>query len=358
MPIHIVAEQTGLDGYWITDILKGVKAEADKKNLAVEDLFLPNDGTIGNDIGLVLAVGYTKNWLSTVTDRINASGARAIVVNASPDCGIENAHAFVNFDYKSAMKRVVFYLKHCGKTRIAFVGCGGRLSYGIKRKATLAAASELGVFCQSYKYPGIAELVSGFLREGRGFDAVICSRDAEANRLIAALNKRKIYVPEDIYVVGIGGNRISELSVPQCTTVDTDFHKLGAAAVKLQRFLSQNPEIEGVTVSVDCPVIIHGSTENRPLPIGSDGVVQKRVAYRDDGEYLACLRAEELARHCDKIDRNIILHLSKGKNMSEIAEEMFISQSSVKYRVKKMLETADIPDRRELIKIAHTFGLL
>ena len=44
MPIYIVSEQVGLDGYWITDILKGIKAEADKKNLRVEDYFSP-DGT-------------------------------------------------------------------------------------------------------------------------------------------------------------------------------------------------------------------------------------------------------------------------------------------------------------------------
>jgi DNA-binding NarL/FixJ family response regulator len=44
--------------------------------------------------------------------------------------------------------------------------------------------------------------------------------------------------------------------------------------------------------------------------------------------------------------------------MAEIAEELFISQSSVKYRVKKMLCVANIADRRELIKIAQIYGLL
>jgi len=357
MSIYVVSEQIGLDGFWITDILKGIKAEADKKNLAIEDIYLPT-GEADGEGRLVLAVGYTKGWIEQVAAKIHSMGSRSIIVNASPDCGIYAADAFVCFDYAAAMNRLAEYLKYCGKTRVAFLGCGGRLSYDCKNKAFQSAAGKNGIYCRSYKYSGIAELTASFLREYRSFDAVVCSRDAEAFHLISALNKRKIYVPEDIYVASIGGNLMSEYSVPKATTIITDFKELGAAAVKLHRFLSQNPELRGVTVSIDCSVAVRGSTENKPFPKLMSEPPLRHSNYRTDPEYLSYLRAEALVRGCDKLDRNILLLLSKGKNMAEIAEEKFISQSSVKYRVKKMLKIADVTDRRELIKIAQIYGLL
>ncbi len=358
LSIFVVSEQIGLDGYWITDILKGMKSEADKKNLHLEDFYLSTDGVDGDGSQLVLAVGYTKGWLEPVAAKIKQAGARAIVVNASPDCGISGADAFVSFDYKGAMKKVARYLKYCGKTRAAFIGCSGRLSYEGKRRAFMAAAGEIGLFCQSYKYSDISELSSSFLRECRNFDAIVCSRDAEANHLITALNKRKIFVPEDMYVIGVGGNRMSEVSTPPCTTICTDFVSLGVSAVKLHRFLTQNPDAGGVSVAVECPLIIRGSTEKKPYPAAHEQPSLGSSGYRTDNDYLSYLRAEQLLRNCDSTDRSILLHLARGKNMTEIAEELFISQSSVKYRVKKMLCGADIPDRRELIKIAQIYGLL
>ena len=234
MSIYVVSEQMGLDGYWITDILKGIKSEADKKNLRVEDFHFPTDG----EGRLVLAVGYTKNWLEEAADKIKRIGAKSIIVNASPDSGIENAGAFVGFDYVSAMSRLAEYLKYCGKSRIAFVGCGGRLSYDIKNRAFQAAAAKTGIYCRSYRFASIAELTASVVRDFRTFDAVVCSRDVEACHVINAFGKRRVEIPESIYVVGIGGNKVSGLSSPDCTTVETDFEKLGVAAVKLHRFLS------------------------------------------------------------------------------------------------------------------------
>ena len=98
MSIYVVSEQIGLDGYWITDILKGIKAEADKKNLHIEDSYLPTAGTSCSEKRLVLAVGYTKGWLEQAVARIHSTGARAVVVNSMPDSGVGDAAAYVSFD--------------------------------------------------------------------------------------------------------------------------------------------------------------------------------------------------------------------------------------------------------------------
>ena len=357
MPIYIVSEQVGLDGYWITDILKGIKAEADKKNLHVENYFSP-DGT--EDVNpTVLAVGYTENWMKTACRKIKESGARPIAVNAMPRDVNIFADAFVGFDYAAAMAKIISYLKACGKRKIAFIGCrGGRMSYAFKSSAFSSAVRDGSVYGEIITAGSVAELTDSFIKRLYGFDAVICSRDAEAVHFMAACKKRKIYIPDDIYCVSFGNGGMCEYSIPTLTSMRTDFEELGSSAVKLSRFLSQNPETDKISILLDCPMIIRQSTEGRAHIYHTSAEEKLNYSYRVDNDYMSYLRAEQLVRTWDKIDKSIVKELSRGYTMNEIADRMFISQSSVKYRVKKMLTGADIENRQELIKIAQNYGLL
>ncbi len=357
MPIYIVSEQVGLDGFWITDILKGIKAEADKKNLRVEDYFSP-DGTDDKN-PLVLAVGYTENWMKSACRKIKESGARPIAVNAMPNDANSFADAFVGFDYNAAMVKIISYLRACGKRKIAFIGCrGGRMSYVFKSRAFSAAVRDGSVYGELITAGSVAELTDSFIKRAYGFDAVICSRDAEAVHLMSACKKRKIYIPDDMFCVSFGGGEMCEHTVPTLTAMHTDFEKLGASAVKLSRFLSQNPETDKISILLDCPMIIRQSTDSKAHIYPAEPEEKLGYNYRVDNDYMSYLRAEQLVRTWDKIDVSIVRELSRGYTMAEIADRMFISQSSVKYRVKKMLTGADIENRQELIKIAQNYGLL
>ncbi len=357
MPIYVVSEQAGLDSYWIEDVLKGLKAEADKKNLAVQNFFLP-ETVINTENPIVLAVGYTKPWFTDACRHIKEAGGTAVAVNAAASANIERADATVGFDYDGATEDLVSYLYAAKKRKIAFVGCTGRLSLESKMAAFKKSAEKHALVHEAMTFSCMSELSSSFSKIYENFDAVICSRDAEANHLIALLKKHKISVPENIFVASYGGNKLSLRDGASITCAGLDFAALGAAAVKLHRFLSKNDAVGKVSVSVPCPIKVGNSTASRTIPASRFGNAVGPSAYRTDNDYMMYLRAEELVRLWDQLDRKIVAGLCKGKNMSMIAEEMFISQSSVKYRVKKMLDSANISDRRELVKIVQKFGLL
>ncbi len=357
MPIYTVSEQVGLDGYWITDVLAGIKFEADKKNLRVEDYFSPEG--VDDENPIVLAVGYTEAWFKIVCRKIRESGARPIAVNAAPLAGDAFADSFVGFDYTAAMHKLTSYLKACGKQKIAFIGCrGGKISYELKSRAFLSAVRECGAYGEIFTAGTVAELITKFSYEIRNFDAIICSRDAEAAHLAAFCRKRKIYIPDDLFVASFSGGKMCEHTVPPLTSMQTDFRQLGIAAVKLSRFLNQNPEQSKINIMLDCRFVVRESTDNKAHIYPAKKEEDSTYVYRVDNDYMSFLRAEQLVRSWDSIDRSIVSELARGKNMSEIADMMFISQSSVKYRVKKMLTVADIDTRQELIKIAQNYSLL
>lgn len=359
MSLYVISEQVGLDGYWITDILCGIKNEADKKNLHIET-FPSNIVIKEGNAPVVLVVGYSAEWTESVCRHVMRCGARPIAVNACQNQVKGFAAAAVGFDYDGAVCRALAYLYSCGKRSVAFLGCrGNRMSFDCKKNAFEENSSRysfenIGFF----EAEGINEAVSDFLAEASQFDAVICSRDVEAGAVGAKLQKKGISLSGQLYTVSFGDNAMARYFTPSLTTLQTDFAALGSEAVRLSRHLLLSGCQGFVSSLLECPITVRESTEysdggtldkQRPLAV---------PAYRSDAEYISYLQAEALVRSWDALDQSIVECLVEGYNTVEIAEKLFVSPSSVKYRIKKMLTVADLDGRSNLVSLVKKYSML
>lgn len=356
MSLFVISEQVGLDGYWITDILSGIKKEADKKNLHIETF--PLDYTAyGDSSPVVLVVGYSPEWITSACCRAVRCGARPVAVNVPSSACSDTASASVAFDYQKAIKTALSYLSGCKKRRVAFLGSReNRLSFDCKKSAfeeQIKALSEGEA--KVFEGASIAEAVASFLPYAGGFDAIVCSRDAEGGYLAAQLQKKRIPMP---FIISFGDSEMAQYFTPSLTTLKTDFSALGEEAVRLSRFVS-NGGCEGfVSSMVECPLIVRDSTDGRVCASDSAEPYLPTPSYQSDPEYISYLRAEELVRSWDALDRSIVECLLEGRNTVEIAEKLFISSSSVKYRIKKMLTAADLEGRAKLVALVKRYGIL
>ncbi len=360
MSVYVISEQTGLDGFWVNDILAGIKSEADKKNLKIEEFPLSIRTDESAKRPVVLVVGYSERWFEYICHRVRASGAEPLVINAPISFNNRETVGNVSFDYDEAMLSVVEYLKKCGKKRIAFLGCkNGRMSFDAKKQAFINGARIVGVgIYEVYEGVDVSNTVSAFIRQSQNYDAVVCSRDVEAGCLMSSLKKRGMSVPEQLYVVGFGDSKMAEYFSPSLTTVRVDYKRLGEEAVKLSQFLKQNKDTYRVSTTVHCGLVIRKSTALRPFKLVTSPAPRGIAPCRSDGLDITFLQAEELVRGWDHIDRKIVESLAGGHNTAAIAEQLFISQSSVKYRIKKMLTSANIKSRGELILLVKKCSLL
>ena len=358
MPIYVVAEQIGLDNYWINDILSGIKREADKKNLKVESF--PLNMISGTESPVVLVVGYSHFWLSGICRRVLECGARPLCVNAPASAVKEPIAGSVCFDYSGAVSEMLEYLAQCGKRRIAFMGAkGNRLSFECKSEAFKLAASRYHFERNDvFECPELQNLGDVLMTQSSFYDAVICSRDVEAGVLIKQLKKYGISLPQDVFIISFGNSSLSEILSPTLTTAEVDYFALGEEAVRLSRYLSQNRTGFLVESRVRCPIIVRESTDGINIEQHPEVLTQKSFPKQNDSEYALFLQAEQLVRCWDSVDRSIVLAFMEGKNTAAVAEKLFISQSSVKYRLKKMLTGAKIKDKSQLIFIVERYGLL
>ena len=69
------------------------------------------------------------------------------------------------------------------------------------------------------------------------------------------------------------------------------------------------------------------------------------------------LTVEHILNISNNSDRLIIKKLIEGIKMDEIAQECFLSENGVKYRIKRILQECNISGKDELIKLCKTFLL-
>ena len=71
MKLHIISEQVGLEGYWITDILDGIAKESLKKNIAIVDYDgSPIELSSEAPRPIVLAIGYSMHWMQQTCEEL------------------------------------------------------------------------------------------------------------------------------------------------------------------------------------------------------------------------------------------------------------------------------------------------
>lgn len=366
MNIYVTSEQIGLPGYWITDILAGISKEALKKNITIID-YNGQNPVITDDYTrpLVLAIGYSYQWMENACRQMQKQGAEPLLVNAGQDIHTEalDVSGYVSFGIPKAMYNVFCYLISNKRNRIAFFGAHDEThSDQIKIDEFIKLSRHMGLPCSNadvYKDLTLSDCVKSFELNMHRYNAVICSSDAAAVYLLKWLEERGIRIPEDLFLIGFGNSIVSGAIKPTITTVENNFVELGHQAVKLHQFLQRNPDIRCASILVDCPLLERQSTGAIRYKMSQPKILSSSMPLYDaDPDVMMVLQIEELLRMWDDIDRQIIDGLLRDKTIIAIAEGLFVSVSSVKYRIKKMLTAANLKDKEELAKIIKKYNVL
>lgn len=365
MNIYVTSEQIGLHGYWITDILAGISKEAMKKNISVCDY----DGHIPkineeNTRPIVLVVGYTAHWMENTCTALKREGIEPLLVNAvTNNYNMLGAVGSVSFDHQNSMYRVLQYLLDNKRHKIALFGALDETVSGDELTEEFLKATgylELETTSQDiYRKETLQASMAALQYQIGLYNAVICTSDTAAVFLSQYLKSKGINIPRDIFVIGFGNLTISADLNPSVTTVECNYFQLGKHAVKLHQFLQRNTDISGASVTVDGQIIPRQSTAAKKVGTYQQKSDRKSVEplYDLDPDSMMILQAEELLRMWDDIDRSILQGLLADKTIAAIADGLFISVSTVKYRLRKMLTAASLKNKEELIAIIRKYNV-
>lgn len=257
---------------------------------------------------------------------------------------------------RAETQQLVNYLYNCGKEHIALVGFGrNSINDNFRYHAAMSAValwgkilSESDVWLWQHDPRTSFE---AFLDVAERYDAVICPNDIMAIGLINSCKAHGLRVPEDLYVASFGNMSIGRFYRPTITTMTMDMTVVGEQAFNVWRFLTAGETQTETALKITVPsrILVRESTAGRLIEQGQTVMFPdlKADSFYVNPKITVLVGIEHCISQRDAIDFRVLGGLMSGQSYEEISDRLFISGSTLRYRLNKIFTDAGVKTRQE-----------
>ena len=366
MKVFVIIEPGYNASVWGRTIIEGLRTEAAKKRYELVfvtrgELEPENTDRLYDGIGkrLLIMVGTSIVWIEGLLRLIEGQGIHAILVNNIP-MRITGNISGVHNNHDLATKTLLEYLVGNGRGRLALFGVNRNSQADILKDDLVRRMLDSAKVY--YSDGSISECYRAFEKDAASYNGIICTNDIVAVYLMKRLLDAGYRIPEDCAVVSYGGSVLAEMMTPSLTTVKLNYNEMGRQAVLLYANLFRNPDKVSVVTSITCDIVERESTRG----ISGDSGVRLSESYKYSGKNRninfigdpdvgRLMEIEVALTECERTDLEIIRGIIGGRRMAELSEELFISESTLKYRIKQLLQRFGCGSRQELADMLSAY---
>lgn len=359
--VFISVEPSAITPVWFSRSIEGVRSAAAKQKKAVRllDSLELIDELTERPVAVIL-ISTNNSWTHDAIDFCRSRDIRPILIGSIPSRFGEDVSGTI-YSTKSSIDELLYYYKCCDRKRVALLGINENGSNdAMKVEAFLNASRALGI-------PASADDIYSNSKESRNpnerffdniacYNAVICSNDYTAAYVLEFARNHGISVPGDLYVSGLGDSLLCRYTTPSLTSATRSYLKTGEQAFSIWKQLNTNPDIFAVTVTVQCEIKPRESTACSPLPDHhsfSSSDEKKSLlppgTVKQNSDSIRCLA--NCISQCDSLDMEIIRKILDGVSTENLAEQLFISTGTARYRLKKIYTSANTSSRHEFVTL-------
>ena len=263
---------------------------------------------------------------------------------------------------RAETQQMINYLFAIGCKQIALVGFGVHsINDSFRYHAAMSAVSALGLEIDErdvwhWQNDPRATLLS-FLSSAHHYRAAVCPNDNMAIQLMYQCKAYGVRVPEDLYVCSFGNKIIGRYCSPSLTTMTMDFSMVGEHSFYVWQMLSRKPVGRECAIKLTVPsrLLIRGSTDfvqppsETELPVSSD----ENDPFYSVPFVQPLAELENCLSECDPLDFSIMALILDGRSYEDIAEELFISEGSLKYRLNKLYTALNVRGKSEFVRLVR-----
>ena len=357
--INILVEPSFMVPVWYSKSIEGLKRRAALHKRTLNHV-QSVDQITGDDVRAIVIVSTNDDWTRNIIKQLHQKEISPILVGTEPNKFGEDVSG-TRYSSHSSIEALLYYFQHCDRRRIALVGINANASNDTsKRDAFLSAAEMLqlpvGQSNIYYKEPSNLPSTHQFLEHVLQYDGVICSNDYIAMHVMNAATRQGVKIPQDLYVAGLGNIMLCQYTTPSLTSATRFYYETGEQVYDIWDQLNENPSITSIVSTVRYRIIVRGSTDFSPLPEIPNIINTKRndTAREQDvaSEAVRSIRAlENCLSQCDKLDMEIVHGLLQDISHETLAEQLYISSGTVRYRLKKIYAAANVGTKTEFLAL-------
>ncbi len=345
--VHILIDPIYARSVWCENLKQSLISELKKKRIhfslseGIEHILLED---------IVFLIASDNAWTENTIRKLNHNNIQPILLCNQMDFLESSNYSCVCSDVYSSMKSIFSLIKYHDKKSLAI--------YGLNRKSlsdigSLKCAQNLSremdfplkVF---YNDGSLADCFEQFYSEIDFFDSVICVNDFAAVSLIKHLQDKNSALSEQLLIFSCAKSEISEL-YPNIISPRSNYEDYGKAAVYISEKIEKHRFISNMTIRIARMVDAAISNTSQDIPF-TEALTHTDEFYQDQ-EIAEMICVEKLLCRCDQIDRKIIDMLYKKATLDEICENCYLSESTVKYRIKHILDDCGFHTKDSLLHI-------
>lgn len=255
---------------------------------------------------------------------------------------------------RAETQQMANYLYSLGRRKFALVGFGlNSINDNFRYHSAMSSLTSLGLSIDErdvwHWQTDPQTSFRSFVSSAHHYDTVICPNDTMSINLINHLRKHGICVPQDLYVASFGNKTVGRYFSPSITSMTMDMVQVGEQAFYVWQFLNAQPDNHGVAIKITVPsrILIRESTGGR---IPDDETIVPAVNMSSDPFYsdpsvAPLVNLENCLAMRDELDMRIIAQLMEDRSYETIAETLFISESTLRYRLAKIYASTEIKGR-------------
>jgi hypothetical protein len=312
---------------------------------------------------VVIVTNGSAPYLKRVIGSLHKLGKKIILAGVDSDIfGIPYVSFVTQSRRHETLTLMQYFIGH-GYSNLAFVGFR-RDGLNDMYRYHLATQSGMPAECLHraafFWERDIHDCLNRFMSSIARYNAVICPNDAFAVILLHHCKANGIRIPEDILIGSFSNMLISSLVRPGITSIAGDFEHIGRQAYHAWEILSADLKSD-ITLRMEVPsrLIVRGSTAFLPMngecphallpdDIDASGVSDD---YFESDEIQGIFRAEKCLSGRDSLDLRIIGHILDKRSYESISQQLFLSTSSLHYRISKIYNDAGVVGKNEFIAL-------
>ena len=354
MNFYIITEPKFSENYWNFKYMRGLRsAVREYKGKLIEltpaDLKKIKSAHSESERVPIILNGRSPDWIASLIPLVCEEGLHPILL-ASHNLTSERGVSSLRFDFYGMYTAWFAYMEERGFQNMALLGVSRENANDIVKEQALRDCKKengKGKFDVYYIDLSLRECCEGFLKNAKKYDAVLCTNDVVAIVLGSML--KKLENDFDLHVISFWDSPLERYLCHEAKLISLDYHELGRQAIRLYTFLLNNPGVESVAAHVRITTSSEMKlVKSAHVEFGNNTLLQDEMA---QDVYIL----ETLFSRLDEIDLGILDGILNGIIYEKIAEQENVSVGTVKYRVKKMLETVKKRKREELIALIKKY---
>ncbi len=346
--LYIITEPIYKESVWCKEITEGIVNRAKEKR--IEYTFLTSiDRSVS---GQVIVVATSLDFITNTCKVLETYPVKTVVATPKTEMVKCADCSFVGFDSQNAIFDLIKLLNQNGKQNVSLFGVNeSSVNDLLKKQNFLSTGAKIeNVF---YNNGNIKKCFDSFFKVINNIDAVLCTNSYAAFYLVKKLKDINFSIG-NLDIISLSNSKILNLINPKISAVGTDYYSIGKVAYDTVRILAKNDSLKNLNASVKWELKLRettGAFDKTKIDVFNNEGFNTAGDFYVDGELLPVMKVERLFDGMDKNDLEILRLLKSGKKQEDISESLFMSESGVKYRLKRMLTLSDTSSKAELVDL-------